>query len=286
MPVDVHSQVEVSRAARVDDDHEPCVLTAGACVAPGYAVVGHLQRGRSLDIYDVWSEERACRCVAKLARPDRHDKGTHERLINEGRLLGALTHPHIVRAYEMIHDPAPVLILETLTGTTLRRAIEHGRLQPGSVAMLGVQLCSALRYLHARHILHIDLKPSNIISACGVVKVLDLSLAQPPGAGHPGRGTRQYLAPEQARGGVLSAATDVWGLGAVLFEATTGQRPFQAFEGARYDQLERGAEPVGAHRRVPPDLARAIDACLARDPEQRPTLASLADLLRRVPSCS
>jgi eukaryotic-like serine/threonine-protein kinase len=278
--LDVGSQREVDHWARVDDDQQPPVLRVGACVAPGYTVVGHLRRGRSLDIYDVWSEERACRCIAKLARPDRDDPATRERLINEGRLLAALTHPHIVRAYEVIHQPAPVLILETLTGTTLRRAIAHRPLRPRTVAMLGVQLCSALRYLHACGILHIDLKPSNIISACGVVKVLDLSLAQPPGPGHPGRGTRQYLAPEQARGAVLSAATDVWGIGGVLFEATTGQRPFRAFEGCRYDQLERRADPVRAHRRVPADLAHAIDGCLERDPAQRPSVPELAEILR------
>lgn len=259
---------------------EPPVLSAGTSVAPGFTVVGHLRRGRSLDIYDVWSEERACRCVAKLARPDRDDTGTRERLINEGRLLATFSHPHIVRAYELIEEPTPVLILETLTGTTLQRAVAERPLRPHAVALLGAQLCSALQYLHAHGVLHLDLKPSNIISACGIVKVLDLSLAQPPGPGHPGRGTRPYLAPEQARGDVLSAAADVWGLGAVLYEATTGQRAFQALDEARrYDQLERRADPVASRRRVPAELAAAIDRCLEPDPAQRPTVPDLLGLL-------
>ena len=264
----------------IDVSAPPPTLPAGALVAPGFTVVSHLRRGRSLDIYDVWSEERACRCVAKLPRPDRHDPGTRQRLINEGRLLLALTHPHIVRGYELIDEPTPVLILETLTGTTLQQAVAQRPLPPRSVALLGVQLCSAVRYLHAHGVLHLDLKPSNIISACGIVKVLDLSLAQPPGPGHPGRGTRPYLAPEQARGDVLSAAADVWGLGAVLFEATTGQRAFRSFgEGRRYDQLERRADRVASHRHVPAGLARAIDGCLEPDPAERPTISELLELL-------
>lgn len=258
-------------------------LEAGESLAPGYEVVAHLNRGRALDVYDVWSEERACRCVAKVLRPDRADEEEpRSRLVNEGRILKRLTHLHIVRAYEVFEEPQPVLILETLIGDTLAYLIaihRHRRLPLSDIAFLGIHLCSAMHYLHRQGLLHLDLKPSNIISDCGLAKVIDLSIAAPPGKGRGGVGTRQYMAPEQARGGFLGEATDVWGIGAALFEATTGKRPFRAEAGQRYEQLERRADPVRSHRRVPTVFATAVDSCLEPVPVHRPTVAELAEIL-------
>ena len=266
-------------------------------VAPGYRVVAHLYRSNNFDVYDVFSEERASRCIAKLPSPERADDDVvRQRLLREGRLLLKLTHPHIVRAYEIIREPAPVVILETLTGETLGHLIESReasgarRLPLQAVTYLGLHLCSAMHYLHGHNILHLDLKPSNIVSERGLAKVLDLSIARKPGRGIPGAGTRSYMAPEQAEGGNVSAASDVWGIGAVLFEATTGEVPFEAYgetdyadtEDDRYDQLERRAESVRTHRRVPKPLADTIDACLEPDPAQRPTVDGLSRRLNAV----
>ncbi len=76
----------------------PRPLARGSAIAPGYEVIEHLSRGRTLDVYDVWSDERACRCIAKTLRADRsEDRWARRRLETEGRLLRRLTHPHIVR---------------------------------------------------------------------------------------------------------------------------------------------------------------------------------------------
>ena len=134
-----------------------------------------------------------------------------------------------MRAYETLERPHPVVILETLAGDTLEYLIavhERRRLPLADVAFLGIHLCSAMHYLHRQGLLHLDLKPSNIVSDLGLAKVLDLSIARPPGRVRGGAGTRQYMAPEQARGGPVTANADVSGIGAVLFEATTGRRPF------------------------------------------------------------
>ena len=149
----------------------------------------------------------------------------------------------------------------------------------GDIVYLGLHLCSAAHYLHRQGILHLDLKPSNVISNLGVAKVLDLSIARPPGRARGGAGTHQYMAPKQASGGLVTAKADVWGIGAVLFESTTGRRPFEALEGKRYQQLERRADLVRAHRRAPAALASAIDRCLEPEPEKRPTVDELADAL-------
>ena len=86
------------------------------------------------------------------------------------------------------------------------------------------------------------------------------------------------MSPEQASGAILGTAADVWGTGAVLFEATTGEVPFDAYEDdeERYEQLERRAEPVRLYRRVPAAFNDLVDSCLAPDPALRPTVAEVA----------
>jgi serine/threonine protein kinase len=264
---------------------EPPLMSAGASIAPGYEVIEHLNRGRTLDVYDVWSEARACRCVAKLLRPDVvGDDAAAHRLEREGRLLERLAHPHIVRAYETCPGPPAVVILETLDGATLSHIIRsrRRRLPCIDLAHLGLQLCSAIRYLHGEGFLHLDLKPSNVISEAGHAKVIDLSLARPPGVGPPGIGTHQYLAPEQAAGGMLTFATDVWGVGGVLWAAATGARPFTGPDsGEGFEQTRRRAQRVGALRRLPAGMAKAIDACLEPAPRDRPTVVELSDALEQ-----
>jgi eukaryotic-like serine/threonine-protein kinase len=262
---------------------EPPVLEAGTELAPGYAVLEHMSRGNSLDVYDAWSEERDCRCVAKLLRPDKADsEGRVQRLQREGTLLEQLTHPHIVRAYELL--PGPLLILETLEGETLDHLVSERtrRLPIAELAHLGRHLCSAMHYLHGRGYLHMDLKPSNVVADGGLGKVIDLSLAQPPGASSAGVGTPQYMAPEQARGEEVGPATDVWGIGAVLYEAASAEVPFalSRLNGSqRFEQLERAAEPLGRHRRMPHSFAELIGSCLEPDPADRPDVDELSEAL-------
>ncbi|MER5184133.1 serine/threonine-protein kinase [Streptomyces sp. NPDC002896] len=275
------------------------ILAPGTSPAPGYEILTHLARTGWLDLYDTWSEERHCRCVIKMVRPDRrYEAPLHRRLVQEGRWLRAFTHPHLVRAYEVVESPEPLVVLETLTGETLSHLIHRLRRRPAArdVALLGVQLCSAIHYLHGQGLLHLDLKPSNVVVDCGHAKVLDLSVARPPGVAPPGVGTYCYLAPEQARGGPLSAAADVWGIGITLYEVATGDVPFdigETVEGTGdggsvtpdgdtsgcddwYPQLEGRPPPIASRRRLPDDLALAIDSCLSPDPAARPTVREVA----------
>src|SRR5207248_1733814 len=148
-------------------------------VAPGYEVIELLSSSSLYDIYDVWSDERDCRCVAKVLRPDcERDARARRRLLDEGHLLERLAHPHIVRAYETLEQPRPTVILETLGGATVAYLIESRarRLPLPDILFLGVQLCSVVRYLHLNGILHRDLKPANIVADRGQAKLLDLSL--------------------------------------------------------------------------------------------------------------
>jgi serine/threonine protein kinase len=256
-------------------------VPAGEPLLPGYTVVAHLRRGRRYDVYDLWSHERACLCVAKILVPDRPaDSDAGRCLVREGELLQSLSHVHLVRAWETLLLPRPAVILEPLTGETLEGLIDHRRrrLSLDDVAVLAIQLCSAVRYLHSQGILHLDLKPSNVMRESRYVKVIDLSHARGSGIVEPEVGTPQYMAPEQVRGGLVTTATDVWGIGTLLFEAATGVMPFGRVRCA-YEQVKRRAAPVRSLRRAPARFAEAVDQCLDPRPAGRPTLDELAATL-------
>ena len=222
-------------------------------IAPGYEVLQHLHRSNVLDVFDAWSRERECRCVVKALRPDRRgDVEARKALLAEGRLLDSLCHPGVVRAYETLTSPQPLVAMETLTGETLAHLIDRRTRPLGAreLAFLGLQLASATRYLHRQDYLHLDLKPSNVVAEAGRAKLIDLSIARPPGRLPAGTGTWCYMAPEQARGGEVDEAADVWGVGVVLWEAACGDTPF-ADEQAGYPQLEQRAPSCAAAAACP-----------------------------------
>lgn len=243
-------------------------LAPDAVLAPGFEVIAHLSRNQALDVYEVWSVDRGCSCVAKTLRPDRLDRERdHQRLLREGAILAELTHPNVVRAYETLAGPPPVVILETLEGETLEALIwrrRARRLTADDVVVLGLQLSSALHHLHRHGWLHLDVKPGNVVVHAGRAVLMDMSLARRPCSVTPGLGTDGYRPPEQQRGGEVTDRSDVFALGATLYRAATGR------------QVDG---PVGRHRRLPARLAAAIDGCLREDPRARPSVAELADAL-------
>lgn len=260
-------------------------VVPGAELLPGYRLVAPLRRGRRLDTFDVYSVERDCRCVMKVVRPDRrHEQGPAEALLQEGRLLCDLTHPHLLRGYEVIESPVTAIVLETLSGSMLSAMIEDERLSVADTAELGLQLVSVLGYLHRQGWLHLDVKPSNIAVAAGRATLIDLSLARPPGSGKPGAGTRGYLSPEQATGEGLSPATDVFGLGVTFGECVAGRLVYG--DEATWDPpfWARDIQPQRRFtrrlRRLPTAFGELVLACVERDPADRPTLAELRPALQ------
>jgi eukaryotic-like serine/threonine-protein kinase len=272
-------------------------LAAGETLAPGLEVVEHLSRGRRLDVYDSWSEHRGCRCVVKTIRPERaHEQEAREALIREGELLEHLAHPHIVRAYGTLVTPRPMVVMETLPGETLEYVLAEadGPATSQAVSHLALHLGSAIRFLHRHGIVHLDLKPGNIVADRGLAKLIDLSVAQPPGPCRPGTGTWGYMAPEQALGEEVTEAADVWGLGVVLFEVATGQ---PAFDDPEYEDPPTSAEGGDQHplqnpqvtqrapgaRLVRPDLsptvAEVIDRCLEPEPCARPSIEAVLSMI-------
>ncbi|MEU6644218.1 serine/threonine-protein kinase [Saccharomonospora sp. NPDC046836] len=256
-----------------------------------YDVIELMDEGDEFVLYDAYSHERYCPCVLKTVRPDRLDDAEVVAALElEARLLLSFTHPYWVRAYALHHVPdtgAPVLVLEMLTGPDLEEILDERarRLPAAELVNLGVQLCSAIGYLHDHGYLHLDVSPSNVIAdPAGFARVLDLSLTRPIGATcPPGLGTPDYLSPEQARGDRVTEAADSWGIGLTLYEAATGHAPFDTPDAKKGEcpQLTRRAEPIRTLRpRLPGPLRELIDACLSPDPADRPAIADMHATLR------
>jgi serine/threonine protein kinase len=247
-------------------------LSPGTALAPRLHVLEHLHRSQRLDVYDAWCDRRACRVAAKVLRPDRlRDRSARRALIAEGRLLRRLCHPHLVRGYDVHDAERPVVVLETLAGETLEHLAETRTLSAAELRHLAAHLASALGYLHGEGIVHLDVKPSNVVADGARAKLIDLSIARRPGRTPAGRGTWCTMAPEQARGGTVGPAADVWGLGVTLWHAATGVNPFEHLP-ERYPQLRHRAAPLRDHRRLPARLATVIDASLEPDPRDRPAI--------------
>lgn len=252
-------------------------FSAGREIVPSVEVVAHLARSRRQDVYDAWDHDRACRVAVKVLRPDRRgDVGVTRDLLREGRLLRRIDHPHLVRAFAVHREPLAAVVLETLGGETLDHLIEtnDGPLPTDDLRVVGRQLAAAVHHLHRHGVLHLDLKPANVIADRGRVTVIDLSHARRPGRVRPGHGTWCYAAPEQARGGQVGPAADVWGIAIVLHALATGTHALID----RADTLDvdepqlHGALPSIREQRpdLPDDLVKLIDGGLAPDPRDRP----------------
>lgn len=202
-----------------------------------------------------------------------------ERLIREARAAAALNHPHIVT----IHDVGeagglPFLVMELVAGPRLSQAIPT---ELGRVVEIATQICAALEHAHTNSIVHRDLKPDNVLlsgaSGTSNVKLADLGLALPAHGARISRagvivGTAAYMAPEQALGQPVDGRSDLYALGVLLYELTTGRRPFTGDDPLTIVSQHVHA-PVVPPRVLRPDLPRALEAVivrlLAKDPAHR-----------------
>ncbi len=212
--------------------------------------------------------------VLKQIRPElAKDPRFVEMFIREANTLVQMSHPHIVPVYELgAVDGSYYLSMEYIDGATLARLLEDGPLGPALVAQIGVQLCDALDYAHGRFgILHRDITPRNlIVDNAGHVRLLDFGIAAAFDAGGAERfGSPGYMSPEQVRGQKLSPTSDLFSLGAVLYEALTGK---PAFEKVIKGSLQ-AAPKLTDNKTLPIALSTLVDSLLAQDPAARPQSA-------------
>jgi eukaryotic-like serine/threonine-protein kinase len=277
--------------ASMGDDGDSWRLAEGEALTPELTVISKLGGGAAYEAFLAFDEITYTAVVVKVVRPAQvTDEVTLRGLRREVETLERVNHPALVRALRSSADgDRPHLVLEHLDGPRLSTLIRrHGALAPNQYLPLGIEVASALHYMHGRGFLHLDVKPSNIIMGAPA-KLIDVSLARPldraAALTHP-VGTDSSMAPEQCdppRGGVPVTATDVWGLGTTLYEAVAGCRAFAdgdagaELPAARWPQLVD--EPYLLPDFVPPQVAEVIMAMLSPEQERRPTPADVADAL-------
>ena len=267
----------------------------GDAIAPGRTILRQIGGGRRYEVFLVWDAQRLSVLVAKVLRPDHATDAVALRdLVREGDLLARISHPVVVRGFDTAGGgPFPHLLLEHLEGPTLQALLDrHGPVGLEQLLPLGMHVAAALHFLAHEGVVHLDVKPDNLVMGAPP-RLIDFSVSR--GLISAGRlskpvGTDAYMAPEQCdrTRGELGPPVDVFGLGATLFRAITGGPAFPRAQGAgrspdlevRFPQLARA--PAALPRRTPPALAELLEAMLAPAPGDRPTAAQVVAALEPV----
>jgi serine/threonine protein kinase len=245
-----------------------------------YVVEEHLGGGMS-NVYRAQDPVLGKAVAIKVLKDDRNlDDAQRDRFLNEARIAANMEHPNIVRVHDFGEDAGrPFMVMEFLEGEDLSKIIRNKQAGDYKTRVsIAQQVAKALEYIHRRGIFHRDIKPENIqINASGVVKLMDFGIAkvQDLGMTRPGFmvGTPYYMAPEQVRGEEVTASTDIYAFGIVLFELFTGHKAFggdtveQVFYRILHDTLN--LKPL-QDASVPQSLIALISSCTAKDPAQRP----------------
>jgi Tol biopolymer transport system component/predicted Ser/Thr protein kinase len=267
-------------------------LNFGTRLGP-YEILAPLGAGGMGEVYRA-RDTRLERTVAVKILPLHlsSDATLRQRFDQEAKAISSLNHAHICALYDVGHqDGTDFLVMEYLEGETLAKLLEKGPLPLAQVLKYGVEIADALDKAHRQCIVHRDLKPGNIMITKSGAKLLDFGLAKasvPLATGatlsaavtritpvtQQGTivGTFQYMSPEQIEGKELDGRSDIFSLGAVLYEMLAGQRAFPGKIQLSVASaiLEKDPEPISALQPLtPPALDRAIRHCLAKDPEDR-----------------
>lgn len=277
--------------------------TLAETVISGFKIVGEVGSGAMGVVYRAWDLKLNRFVALKLILDnDRVSAEQMRRFLAEGQAMARLHHPHIVQIYTCgEHEGTPYLAMELVDGPSLAQRLDRRPQSPGAAARLVYLLARAAHVAHQKGIVHRDLKPANVLlapdsdepalnSSYGWPKIADFGLARvraaeetPRCAGtFPGliMGTAPYMAPEQARGNVeaIGPATDVYALGAILYELLTGRPPFQGATPIDALAMVLSSEPIPPSRlarEVPPDLEAICLKCLEKNPADRPTSAAV-----------
>jgi eukaryotic-like serine/threonine-protein kinase len=287
------------------NDAQRMGLISGTKLGP-YEIISPLGSGGMGEVYRA-RDTRLDRTVAIKILPAHLSSNPEakQRFEREARAISSLNHPNICTLYDVGHqDGTDYLVMEFLEGETLASRLAKGPLPAEQVLKCGVEICEGLEKAHKTGVIHRDLKPGNIMLTKAGAKLMDFGLAKavtgpPPstgltatldgtwtgGAGEGARasqipltargtivGTFQYMSPEQVEGKEADARSDIFALGAVLYEMATGKRAFEGKTTASVIAavLERNPAPISVTQPMsPPVLDRLVKTCLAKDPDER-----------------
>ena len=284
--------MRIGRAERAPTPAEPrgWGLAEGEQITPGRTAVRLLGSSNVHDVYAAWDDTILGIVAVKMLQPGSvDDERARAALAAEAEALGRLSHPSFPRCFDVALDgERPHIVLELVEGPRLSTLIRRqGRLGVEQAIPLVLQLASAIHYVATTGVLHLDVKPKNVMMA-PPPRLIDLSVARTVERARETTrpvGTDPYMAPEQCGVGLeseIGPTTDVWGLGVTLYESVTGRRPFRAGdpEGSpeeRFPQLTDEPAPIG--RGVPEALEALLWATLERRPADRPSAAEVVDAL-------
>jgi eukaryotic-like serine/threonine-protein kinase len=291
-------------------------LSPGTRLGP-YEIQSALGAGGMGEVYKA-KDTRLDRSVAiKVLPPDFSvDPDRRARFEREAKTIAGLSHPHVCALYDVGSTSSPqaaagetihYLVMELLAGETLAQRLEKGPLPLEQALTVATEIADALAAAHRQGVIHRDLKPGNVMLTKTGAKLLDFGLAKLSGHGDRAAaaslasvptearpltgegaivGTLQYMAPEQVEGKPADARTDLWALGAILYEMLTGRRAFPGDSAASLIGNIMNAEPpalAALQPLTPPVLAQAVRRCLAKQPDDRWDSAhDVADELRWV----
>lgn len=259
----------------------------GRVLAGRYRLTERIDRGGTAEVWRA-RDERLDRDVAVKILGAKAEPAFRERFTMEARRAAAVSHPHIVIVFDEGQDGDDAfIVMEDVRGRSLRDIVaERGALPPAEVATLIQQLGGALDATHRAGLVHLDVKPANVIvDASGNAKLTDFGIARAARDSEERElvGTARYIAPERVEGGSVTPRTDVYGLALVAYELLTGRAAFGGAENEDLlrERLDRGAPHI---RSADPVLSQTADAViakgLAREPEQRyPTAGAFAAAL-------
>ncbi|GER82647.1 MAG: serine/threonine protein kinase [Thermogemmatispora sp.] len=265
----------------------------GTLIAGRYEIREHIATGGMASVFKTW-DHRVERIVAiKVLRSlDKNDLRAVERFRREARAAAALAHPNAVTIYDFVEEGGQYfLVMEYIQGPTLKQLItQRRRLQVREAFEIACQVCSVLQVAHARGFIHRDIKPQNImltwngitplsqdLSSGLWVKLTDFGIvrvAEDAGLTNSGivLGTADYLSPEQARGETLTASSDLYSLGVVLFEMLAGRPPFVGPTAVSIAMQHASTNPPLLRQfnpSLPISVERVVMRALEKEPEDR-----------------
>jgi eukaryotic-like serine/threonine-protein kinase len=270
-------------------------MVVGEVVAGRYELERLVGSGGMSSVYRAYDRVLDRRVAIKLLHERlSHDENYLTRFRREARAAAQLNHPNIVTVIDRGEERGrPYIVFEFIDGETLKHVVEQrAPLSIGDAVSISLQVAEALAFAHTRGVIHRDIKPQNVMLADGRAKVTDFGIARSldsdAGVTQTGTvlGTSDYMAPEQALGEHASERSDVYSLGAVLYELLTGDVLFSG-ESFVAVALKHASEPPPSVLERRPDcpvrLAAAVDRCLAKDPRER--FASMNELIDELHEC-
>jgi serine/threonine protein kinase len=246
-----------------------------------YEIVSELGRGAMGLVYRAVDPNIGRTVALKTMRLDVHGMEHDDmlrRFKNEARAAGVMNHPNIVTIYDAGEaDGLFYIAMEYIEGKTLQSLMMEKRILPSDqIVDVGVQVCAGLDYAHEMKVIHRDIKPANImITRQNVAKIMDFGISKAAGSltsNSQVLGTPNYMAPEQVKGLDINGRADLFSFGVVLYEMSTGERPFagQNVTTIIYKIVnENPTPPSEVEMSVHPGLSAVISKCLRKDPEER-----------------